>query len=154
MPAPHIKIDDLSDGAVEALLTEHHREMFKYSPPESVHALDTAALRKPGLTFWSAWFDEELAGCGALLELDAQHGEIKSMRTVAHHLRKGVAAALLERIIAEARERGHTRLSLETGTPEAFAPARRLYERFGFVVCPPFANYREDPFSVCMSRDL
>lgn len=154
MPPPDIRIDDLSDGTVEALMVEHHREMFQYSPPESVHALDPAALRTPDLTFWSAWIDAEIAGCGALKELDARHGEIKSMRTVARHLRKGVASALLRHIIGVARERGYTRVSLETGTPEAFAPARELYVRFGFTVCPPFGDYQEDPYSVCMTLAL
>ena len=93
-------------------------------------------------------------GCGALKELDPRHGEIKSMRTVARHLRKGVAAALLEHIISEAKRRSYGRLSLETGAPAAFAPARHLYARFGFETCAPFADYTDDPNSVYMTRVL
>jgi putative acetyltransferase len=91
-------------------------------------------------------------GCGALKELDAHHGEIKSMRTVAAHLRKGVARAVLTYIIEEARRRNYTRLSLETGSQAGFEPARRLYASFGFVYCPPFDGYGEDPNSVFMTR--
>jgi putative acetyltransferase len=128
--------------------------MRLHSPPESVHALDLEALRKPDITFWSAWQDAELLGCGALKELDLLHGEIKSMRTAARHLRKGIAARLLRHIIEEAERRSYRRLSLETGSMEAFAPARRLYTRFGFRQCGPFGSYSEDPNSVFMTREL
>jgi len=93
-------------------------------------------------------------GCGAIKELNSRHGEIKSMRTVSLHLRKGVAAALMRHILDEARRRAYQRLSLETGSMEAFAPARRLYARFGFKPCGPFADYVEDPYSVFMTRDM
>ena len=128
--------------------------MYEISPPESVHALDLAALRKPEITFWTAWRDGELLGCGALKALDATHGEIKSMRTASAHRRTGVGRAVLEHIFAEARARSYARLSLETGSMEAFAPARRLYESFGFAYCPPFGDYTEDPNSVFMTRAL
>ncbi len=121
---------------------------------ESVHALPIEALRAPEVTFWSVWDGRELMGCGALKELDARHGEIKSMRTVARHLRKGVAAALLEHMLVEAKRRAYRRLSLETGAPAAFAPARSLYARFGFQPCGPFAGYIEDPNSVYMTKEL
>jgi putative acetyltransferase len=119
-----------------------------------VHALDLEGLRRPEITFWTAWENGELLGCGALKELDSEHGEIKSMRTAARHLRKGVARKLLEHIIAEAQRRCYTRLSLETGSMEAFEPARRLYAGFGFAYCAPFADYVEDPYSVFMTREL
>jgi putative acetyltransferase len=128
--------------------------MHLHSPPESVHALDIEGLRRPEITFWTAWEGGELLGCGALKELDARHAEIKSMRTAARHLRKGVAAKLLTHIIEEARRRGYRRLSLETGSAEAFEPARRLYAGFGFTYCGPFADYVEDPFSVFMTREF
>ncbi len=128
--------------------------MFLHSPPESVHALPLEGLRAPEISFWSAWEGDELLGCGALKELDPRHGEIKSMRTVSAHLRKGVAAALLHHIVAEAQRRGYERLSLETGSMAAFAPARALYQRHGFRECGPFADYREDPNSVFMTRLL
>jgi len=149
-----IKIDDLSGPEVAELLSEHLRGMALHSPPESIHALDLEALRRPEITFWAAWEGPELLGCGALKALDAGHGEIKSMRTAAAHLRKGVAARLLEHILAEAARRGYRRLSLETGSMAAFEPARKLYARFGFSDCGPFADYKEDPYSVFMSREL
>ena len=114
--------------------------MHQLSPPESVHALDIAALRKPEITFWTAWSQDELLGCGALKALAPRHGEVKSMRTVSAKRRAGVGRAMLEHIVAEARARSYVRLSLETGAMEAFAPARRLYESFGFTYCAPFAG--------------
>ena len=149
-----IRIDDLSRPEVGELLLGHLENMSLHSPPESVHALDLDAFRDPAVTLWSAWEDDELLGCAALRELNARHGEIKSMRTVEKHLRRGVAARLLEHILGEARRRGYLRLSLETGSMAAFAPARALYRRFGFEDCGPFANYAEDPYSVFMTRTL
>src|SRR5262244_1520386 len=125
-PPLEIRLDDLAGVEIRALLAEHLRNMHQLSPPESVHALDIAALRKPEITFWTAWSNGELLGCGALQELSAVHGEVKSMRTVSAHRRKGVARAMLQHIIAEARERSYARLSLETGSMPAFEPARRL----------------------------
>jgi putative acetyltransferase len=149
-----IRRDDLRGPEIARLLEEHLRDMHLHSPPESVHALDLERLRRPEITFWTAWGGGELMGCGALKELDAAHGEIKSMRTAGAHLRKGVAAALVRHILAEARKRGYRRLSLETGAPDAFMPARRLYERHGFSYCGPFADYVDDPYSVFMTREL
>lgn len=149
-----IRQDDLSGRAVRALLAEHLEHMHALSPPESVHALDIDALRQPGITFWTAWSGAELRGCGALKELDPEHGEVKSMRTALAHRRAGVARAMLEHIVAEARRRAYRRLSLETGSMPAFEPARALYVRFGFVSCPPFAGYTDDPNSVFMMRML
>ena len=128
--------------------------MRQLSPPESVHALPIDKLRAPEITFWTIWEKDELLGCGALKQLDAAHGEIKSMRTVARHLRRGVARTMLDHLITEAGRRGYRRLSLETGAAEAFAPARELYARAGFTLCPPFADYVEDPNSVFMTKLL
>ena len=136
------------------MLEEHLRSMHELSPPESVHALDLSALRQPAITFWTVWSQAELLGCGALKKLDPSHGEVKSMRTASAQRRKGVGRAMLEHIVAEARTRSYARLSLETGSMEAFAPARRLYESFGFNYCAPFADYAEDPNSVFMTRTL
>ena len=149
-----IRVDELSSPEIIRLLHEHLRSMTLHSPPESIHALDIEALRKPDITFWSAWQDAELMGCGAIRELDPRHGEIKSMRTVTTHLRKGVATTLMRHILQEAKRRSYERMSLETGSMEAFAPARRLYASFGFKPCGPFAHYVEDPYSVFMTREL
>ncbi len=149
-----IRQDDLNGAEIQALLREHLRNMFLHSPPESVHALDVNALRRPEITFWTAWDGAELLGCGALRELDARHGEIKSMRTESKHLRRGVAKRMLEHIVSEAGRRGYRRISLETGSVAAFEPARLLYAGFGFEVCGPFADYAEDPYSVFMTRTL
>jgi putative acetyltransferase len=149
-----IRRDDLRGDQVLALIAEHLRGMHAASPAESVHALGVEALRGPEITFWSAWEGAELLGCGALKELDPRQGEIKSMRTAAPHLRKGVAAAMVRHIVEEATRRGYTRLSLETGSMDEFAPARTLYAKYGFTVCGPFADYGDDPNSTYMTRSL
>ncbi|WP_026695586.1 GNAT family N-acetyltransferase [Peribacillus kribbensis] len=149
-----IIIDDLTGSEIAALIGEHLQDMESQSPPESMHALNLEKLREPGITFWSAWEHGELLGCGALKELDSSHGEIKSMRTASGHLRKGVAKRILTHIIEEAKMRGYSRLSLETGTQESFQPAQLLYKRFGFDYCLPFAEYVLDPNSVFMTLKL
>jgi len=149
-----IRTDDLLGAEIAALLQEHLDDMALHSPPESIHALDLKKLRRPEITFWTGWEGGELLGCGAIKQLDATHGEIKSMRTSNRHRRKGVAAAMLQHILEEARRRGYRRLSLETGAPAAFVPAREMYARFGFRECGPFADYVDDPYSVFMTREL
>ncbi|MGW4533311.1 GNAT family N-acetyltransferase [Nocardia sp. NPDC004340] len=149
-----IVVDDLTGPEVIGLLEAHVAEMLANSPEESMHALDVAALRKPEITFWTAWDGTELAGCGAIKELDPTHGEIKSMRTTPGYRGRGVASQLLRHILAEAGARGYARLSLETGSSEFYRPAVRLYERYGFEHCGPFADYAEDPHSVFMTRAL
>ena len=128
--------------------------MAQNSPPESIHALNLDQLRKPDITFWTVWNARELMGCGALKELDREHGEIKSMRTASIHRRKGVAARLVEHILGEAKKRNYKRVSLETGSMDAFAPAHSLYRRFGFRECGPFADYVLDPNSLFMTKEL
>jgi putative acetyltransferase len=149
-----IRTDDLTHPAIIQLLREHLQNMTLHSPPESIHALDLDALRQPDITFWSAWDEETLLGCAALKQHDSAHGEVKSMRTSTTHLRKGVAAALMQHLLDEAERRSYERLSLETGSAAAFAPAHRLYAKFGFVFCKPFGDYVEDPYSVFMTREL
>jgi putative acetyltransferase len=146
--------DDLTGPEIAALLRLHLGEMHQWSPPESVHALPIERLRQPDVTFWSAWHGGELVGCGALKQLDAEHGELKSMRAHPDWRGKGVGKAMLHHLLAEARARGYTRVSLETGRPEPFLPARRLYESHGFAECPPFGDYVSDDFSICMTREL
>ncbi|RZV38948.1 MAG: GNAT family N-acetyltransferase [Acidimicrobiales bacterium] len=149
-----IREDDLSGYGIRALLERHLADAHANSPPGSVHALDLSGLQAADVTFWCVWEGQNLMGCGALKMLDRKHGEIKSMRTHPDHLRKGVGAAILTHIINTAKARGCTRLSLETGNNAPYAPARALYRRFGFEDCPPFANYVEDDFSLCMTKKL
>jgi putative acetyltransferase len=149
-----IVVDDLSGPEIARFLEEHVQEMRSITPPESKHALDLDGLRKPGITFWSILDGDTLVGCGAIKRLDADHAEVKSMRTAPTRKRSGIASLMLEHIITEAKRMGFTRLSLETGAAEFFLPARKLYEKFGFDYCEPFADYRPDPFSVFMTRVL
>ena len=167
-PLFHIRTDrDITHPQVIALLEEHLAGMRAESPPECVFALDLDGLRQPDITFLTAWRlpapasagappadpAGELLAMGALKELvpttatAGGHGELKSMRTSARHLRQGAAQAILTELLRLARERGYARVSLETGSTPAFEPAMAMYRRFGFVDCGPFADYREDPFS-------
>lgn len=152
--AARIAVDDLTGSDIIALLATHLAEMRANSPDDSMHALDLSELRHPDITFWSVREEAELLGCGALKQLDATHGEIKSMRTSAEHTGRGVAATLLAHIVDEARARGYRRLSLETGAAPYYLPAQRLYARHGFEIGPPFADYTEDPHSVFMTLAL
>lgn len=149
-----IVVDDLSGPEISAFLDEHIEEMRAVSPPESKHALDLDGLRRPEVTFWSAYDEDRLVGCGALKKLDDSSAELKSMRTARAAKRRGVASALLQHIVAEARQHGFTRLYLETGTADFFAAARALYAKHGFTPCEPFAEYPDDPNSVHMTRSL
>jgi putative acetyltransferase len=148
------ELDDLTRPAVVALLEEHLGDMYAVSPPESVHALDLAGLRAPGVAFWSAWEGDSLAGCGALKDHGSGSFELKSMRTSTTGRGRGVGAAVLRFLLGEARSQGGRRVLLETGAEDYFAPARRLYERHGFVIRGPFADYTDDPNSVYMELAL
>jgi len=153
--APYtLRLDDLTGSEIAALLQEHLDEMHQLSPPESVHALDLDALRKPDITFWTVWLGDKLAGCGALKELDLTQGEIKSMRTSYEFRGKGAGKFVLRHILDEARQRRYKRLSLETGSMAPFDPARGLYGSHGFEYCGPFADYILDPNSVFMTLEL
>lgn len=179
-----IRIDDLTRPETQALVAAHLSGMHEFSPAESVHALDVEKLRDPSITFWSAWVGARqqaggvgrsptegarqqagalgrspienwtIAGIGALKALDAERGELKSMRVADGFRGTGVGRALLRHIMGEARARGMTSLWLETGTSADFAPAQRLYESEGFTVCGPFEGYAHDPFSMFMTRTL
>ena len=165
-----IKLDDLTGAEIIALLQQHLHDMHLTSPPESVHALDLSGLQAAEVSFWTLWLSppailgkepatdeqppQQLAGCGALKQLDSQSAEIKSMRTAESFRRQGVAAAMLTHLIETARARGYQRLYLETGSMAYFAPARALYQRFGFTECEPFADYVLDPNSVFMVKQL
>ena len=149
-----IEVDDLSRPEIHELLSEHLANMYELSPPEQVFALDLSKLKSPDITFWTVWDNHQLLGCGALKELSADHGEIKSMRTPAKLRGRGAGKAVLTRIIETARQRGYRLLSLETGTHPAFLPAQQLYRSAGFQESGPFAGYKEDPHSLFMELQL
>jgi putative acetyltransferase len=150
----NIKIDDLRGSEIAKLLQEHLDHMYSVSPAASVHALDIAALRHPDITFWSAWEDNKLCGCGAIKKINSACAELKSMRTAKDYLRRGVAQSILNTVIIEAKHRGYQKLYLETGAQAAFLPARTMYLNRGFVHCEPFEGYVPDENSVFMSFDL
>ena len=145
---------DLDSSDVQALLAYHFDQMRETSPPEACRVLPIDGLRESAVTFWSAREAGALIGVGALKELAADHGEVKSMRTAPAALGRGVGRKLLNHIIAEAKSRGYLRLSLETGSTEPFSAALRLYESEGFVSCGPFADYADTPFTRFLTREL
>jgi putative acetyltransferase len=154
-----IILDALDGPEIAAFLSEHIEEMRSTTPLESKHALDLDGLRQPDVTFWSAYDGGVLVGCGAIKRLDDvngedDHAELKSMRTAADRKRSGVASAILDHILGEARRMGFARISLETGSADFFRPARGLYEKYGFTYCEPFGDYVLDPNSVFMTRTL
>lgn len=150
----HIVVDDLSGPEIAQFLEDHVAHMLEITPVESKHALDLDALRQPDITFWSVYDGDELVGCGAVKRHDATDGEIKSMRSHPERRHTGVGALLLEHILAEAKNMGLSRLSLETGATEHFIPARNLYAKYGFEPCGPFADYGDDPHSAYMTKVL
>jgi putative acetyltransferase len=154
MAGLEFRVDDLSGSAVRDLVHVHLAGMYATSPAESVFALDIDALRHPDVTFWSGWRDGSLVAIGALHLLDPTNAELKSMRVATQHLGTGAGRAILRHIVDEASARGIRVLWLETGSSPEFTPARRLYAQEGFVVCGPFADYPENPFSVFMTRTL
>lgn len=149
-----IRQDDLSSQDVQSLIAEHLSGMHSNSPPGHVHALAIENLRAPSVNFWTAWEGDILCGCGALKELDPLTGEVKSMRTRAAFLRRGVGQAILDEIVRTGRQRGYSRLFLETGTGEPFDPAHALYRRNGFEWSSPFGEYTATSFNVFMAKAL
>lgn len=153
-PTLDIRIDDLSGEPTRALLALHLAGMHENSPANHVRALDLTGLQTPDVTVWTVWRDDSIAGIGALKALPGGTGELKSMRTHPGHLRSGVAAALLEHIIGVARDRGYSRLSLETGSGPAFDPALTLYRRRGFVDGEAFSDYERSAFNQFLHLEL
>ncbi len=149
-----VRPDDLSSPQVQALIADHLAGMQGNTPAGHVHALAIDGLRAPEVTFWSAWLDGHLCGCGAMKALSANAGEVKSMRTRQTYLRKGVGQAVLDEVVRTARERGYTHLYLETGTGEPFAAAHALYRRNGFSWCGPFGDYEATDFNVFMVKPI
>lgn len=146
--------DDLSGEAIRELVALHLSGMHANSPACKVHALPVEKLRQPGVTFYSAWVGDVLAGMGAIRELDATHGELKSMRVASDWLGKKIGEAMLLHLLSVARQRGYARVSLETGQGPAFEPALGLYRKHGFVNCEAFADYVLDEFSQCLTLQL
>ncbi len=146
--------DDLTGAEIADLLRYHLAEAHRNSPPGSVFAFAIDRLRAPDVTFWSAWDGNNLAGCAALKELARRRGEVKSMRTSPAHLRKGVATQLITHLTAQARARGYVRLSLETGSGDAYEPALALYRRHGFVAGEAFGDYERSAFNQFFHLDL
>jgi putative acetyltransferase len=149
-----ITAGDLTDSRVIDLLHDHLATARAQTAPGSAHALDLQELRSPDITFWTAWDGDSLVAVGALKQISRDHGEVKSMHTIAAARRKGVASAVLQHIIAFARSRGISRLSLETGSWDYFRPAVALYRSQGFVECAPFAGYAPDSNSIFMTLEL
>lgn len=146
--------DGLDNQQVLAMLRFHFDTNMAVTPPGSAHVFDVSRLKQSDVFFWTAWNDETLMGTGALKLMDANHGEIKSMHTLQTARRSGVGAAMLRHIMEQAKAKGLKRLSLETGSFEFFAPARALYARHGFDECPPFGDYKRDPHSTFMTREI
>jgi putative acetyltransferase len=154
VPEGEIAPDDPRAADVGALLERHLAFANTHSPPEDVHALDVDGLLDPAVTLVSFRLHGELLGIGALKHLDGDHAEVKSMHTAAAARGQGVGQAILDHVLGLARDRGCRRVSLETGTMAAFAPARSLYARAGFTPCAPFGQYRPSPTSTCMTLSL
>jgi putative acetyltransferase len=149
-----VEIDDPSRDDVRALLEQHLAFAREVTPPEDVHALEPDGLLHPAITFFSVRSHGDLLGVGALKELDPEHAEIKSMHTAPAARRRGVARALVVHLLAFAEARGFRRVSLETGSGDAFAPARALYAEAGFVPCKPFGDYEASPNSTFVTRSI
>ena len=149
-----IAVDDPRAADVCSLLERHLAFAHEHTPPEDVHALDLSGLLDVSVTFFSARRGPELVGIGALKEIDDRHGELKSMHTAAAERGRGVGRAMVDHLVGVARQRGYRRVSLETGTMAAFAPARSLYARVGFMPCGPFGDYRPSPNSAFMTLPL
>ncbi|TNE33838.1 MAG: GNAT family N-acetyltransferase [Alphaproteobacteria bacterium] len=149
-----IRPDDLTSPIVLDLLQLHLDEMHRWSPACKVHAMPAERLRQADVSFFAAWDGETLAAVGALKELDAERGELKSMRAAPAYRGKGAGKAILGHLLDEAKRRGYRWVGLETGGTPEFEPAAALYRSHGFVECTPFADYVSDEFSRCMELVL
>lgn len=147
-------LDPITSDVVQDLIAAHLQLMQSQSPAEAVHALAVEGLRAPEVRFWSAWIGDQLVGCAALKRIAANEGEIKSMHVRADSRRLGIAKRILAHLEADARTLGLVRLSLETGSQDAFAPARNFYATHGYAPCPRFADYPESPYSAYMTKAL
>ncbi|MFN4185590.1 MAG: GNAT family N-acetyltransferase [Hyphomonas sp.] len=149
-----IRPDDLTSQEMADLIAAHAQTMLAASPAESCHFLPIDGLRQPSISVWSMWEDGALIGCGALKQIEARQAEIKSMHTRAHLRGRGLGRLMLEHILSAAKDRSYTDIWLETGSMDAFVPARKLYESYGFRYSGPFGEYAEDPNSVFMHLQM
>ena len=136
---------------VNKLLINHFIELSSVSPVDRGHVLDISGLKNPIIKFWSLWENDELIGCGALKFLDKEHGELKSIRVADRFRRKGNGIKVINHLIDEAKKLNIKKISLETGTGNFFAPARKLFDKCGFKICEPFAHYKKDLDAYYMS---
>ena len=146
--------NNFDNPEVNNLLTKHFIELRSVSPEGSAHVLDINGLKVPSIKFWSLWDKDQLIGCGALKFLSDEHGEFKSIRVADNHRKKGMGEKIIAHLITEAEKIGIKRLSIETGAGEFFLPARKLFNKFGFKPCKPFAHYKEDPNSCYFDLEI
>ena len=139
---------------VNELLTKHFIELRKASPEGSAHVLDIPGLKVNSIKFWSLWNKDYLVGCGALKFLNKNHGEFKSIRVANEYRKKGIGERIINHLNEEAKKLEISKLSIETGAGEFFAPARKLFNKFGFKKSEPFAHYKIDPNSCYFTLDL
>ena len=145
---------NFDNSEVNDLLKKHFIELRSVSPAGSTHVLDIDGLKDPSIKFWSLWENNKLIGCGALKFLEKNHGEFKSIRVANEFRKKGIGERIIEHLIGEAKKLEISKLSIETGAGEFFLPARSLFSKFGFKLCPPFAHYKEDPHSCYYTLNL
>ena len=146
--------NNFDNDQVNELLIKHFTELRSVSPDDSCHVLDIRGLKDSSIIFWSFWDEDNLVGCGALKFIDNHHGEFKSIRVADTFRGKGVGEKVISHLIDQAKKIGIKKLSIETGAGEFFAPARKLFEKFGFKACKPFANYKEDPNSCYFNLEI
>ena len=145
---------NFDNSEVNNLLKKHFIELRSVSPSGSTHVLDIGGLKDPSIKFWSLWENNKLVGCGALKFLEKNHGEFKSIRVADEFKKKGAGERIINHLIEEAKKLKISKLSIETGAGEFFLPARKLFCKFGFKPCPPFAHYKDDPNSCYYTLNL
>ena len=145
---------NFDNSEVNNLLKKHFIELRSVSPAGSTHVLDIDGLKDPSIKFWSLWEDNKLIGCGALKFLEKEHGEFKSIRVANEFRKNGIGERIINHLIEEAKKLKISKLSIETGAGKFFLPARKLFSKFGFKSCPPFAHYKDDPNSCYYTLDL
>ena len=145
---------NFDNSEVNDLLKKHFIELRSVSPAGSTHVLDINGLKDPSIKFWSLWENNKLIGCGALKFLEKNHGEFKSIRVADEFKKKGVGERIINHLIEEAKKLKISKLSIETGAGKFFLPARKLFSKFGFKSCSPFAHYKDDPNSCYYTLDI